>query len=95
MAVSPQHVTLTAATVATLTFDVDFDLLEFINVDGVAPIYYTMDGTTPTTTPTNGTFVLPGVAGYTVTRRPSTGGVSVVKLISTGIPKVSVSGQTK
>lgn len=95
MAVSPQHVTLTAATVATLTFDLDFDFLEFVNVDGVAAVYYTMDGSTPTTTPSNGTYVLPAVIGYTIERRNNTSGVSVVKLISTGIPKVAVAGRLR
>lgn len=95
MAVSPQHVTLVGAAVSTLTFDLDFDFIELINVDGTAAVYYTFDGSAPTTTPNNGTFVLPAVVGYTIERRNNTVGVSVVKLISTGTPKVAVAGRLR
>lgn len=91
MAASPQHVTLVAATVSTLTFDEDFAEVEVMNVDGTAAVYYRFDGVAPVVGAA-GTHVLPAIAGATGIRKPKTSGPTVVKLISAGTPKVSVRG---
>lgn len=83
--------TLVAATVDTVTFTDDVDEIDIINLDGVAAIYYTVDGSTPTVEGAN-TRVLP--SGTLSADRVSARGFSapVVKLISAGIPKYSVEG---
>lgn len=90
MAGSPQHATLVAATVTTFTFDVDYNSVEVLNVDGAAAVYFTVDGTTPAVA-TTGSHVLPAAIGG-LQIFPPTGTVSVVKLISGGTPTVSVRG---
>lgn len=90
MAASPQHATLVADTVTTLTFDQDFDQVEVLNVDGAAEVYFTVGTTAPTVGGT-GCQVLPAAIG--VLEFPvATTGATVVKLISSGTPKVSVRG---
>lgn len=90
MAGSPQHATLVANTVTTLTFDTDFRHVEVTNVDGAAAVYFRFDGTAPTVEGT-GCHVLPAAVG-SVEIEPRTAGVTVCKLISSGTPKVSVRG---
>jgi hypothetical protein len=90
MAASPQHVTLVAATVSTLTFDEDFPQFEITNVDGAAPVYFRFDGVAPTVGGA-GCYVVPATI-TSVRRKPKTSGNSVVKLISSGTPKVAVRG---
>lgn len=90
MAASPQHATLVASTVATMTFDEDFTEVEVTNVDGAAVVYFRFDGTNPVVAAA-GTHVLPAAVG-SVIRKPKTSGVTVVKFISAGTPKVSVRG---
>ena len=90
MAGSPQHATLVAAAVTTLTFDEDYGVVEVLNVDGAAAVYFTVDGSAPAVAQT-GSHVLPAAIGG-VEIEPVTSGVTVVKLISAGTPKVSVRG---
>lgn len=90
MAGSPQHATLVADTVTTLTFDTDFRLVEVVNVDGVAEVYFRFGGTAPTVGGV-GCHVLPAAVG-SVEIEPRTSGATVCKLISAGTPKVSVRG---
>ncbi len=90
MAASPQHATLVANTVTTITFDEDFARIEAVNVDGVAAVYFRCDGVNPVIAAT-GTHVLPAAIG-SVEVQPRTAGPTVVKLISAGTPKVSVRG---
>lgn len=85
-----RHITLVAATVSTVTLDTDYSFLEVVNVTGTASVYFTMDGTTPTVKG-NGTIVLPAAIGG-VEVQPPTSGATVVKLISSGTPDVSVRG---
>jgi hypothetical protein len=94
MAASPQTVTLTATTVATLTYDEDFPEVEVMNVTGSAAVFVRFDGTNPTVGGA-GCHVVPAVAGATITRKPRTSGVTVVKLISSGTPQVSARGITE
>lgn len=90
MAGNPQHATLVASTVATLTFDSDFGIAEVVNVDGAAAVYFTTDNSTPVVAAT-GSHVLPAAIG-SVEVPSDMAGPMVVKLISTGTPKVSVRG---
>lgn len=91
MAASPQHATLVAATVATMTFDLDFPEIEVTNVDGTDIIYFRCGSTAPTVAGA-GSYVVPAIEGATVRMRPQTSGATVVKIISAGTPKVSVRG---
>jgi hypothetical protein len=90
MAGSPQHATLVADTVTTMTFDQDFTRIEVVNVDGAAPVYFRI-GTTSPTVEGIGSHVLPA-AICSVEVDVFTADATVVKLISTGTPKVSVRG---
>lgn len=90
MGASPQHVTLVAGVVSTVTFDADFARIEVTNVDGAAAVYFRMDGVDPVAA-AEGTYVLPAAIGR-IEVPPGTAGVTVVKLISAGTPKVSVRG---
>ncbi len=91
MAASPQHGTLVADTVLTLTFDTNFYRVEVLNVDGVAAVYFTVDGSTPTVAGT-GSHVLPAAIGSLEVADGTSGQGTVVKLFSAGTPKVSVRG---
>lgn len=90
MAASPQHATLVASTVTTLTFDEAYRRVEVLNVDGTAEVYVTTTGTAPTVGGT-GCHVLPAAIS-SVEIPVRTWGGTVVKLISAGTPKVSVRG---
>lgn len=90
MAGSPQHLTLPANTVVTVTFDTDFNEVEVVNVDGIALVYFTVDRSTPAIGGT-GSHVLPAAIGG-LTVKPGTTGATIVKLISPGTPAVSVRG---
>lgn len=90
MAGSPQYATLVAATVTTMTFDKDWDRVEILNLDGAAAVYVTLDGSTPVAD-TTGVHVLPAAIS-SLELEPPTNTNTVVKLISSGTPKVSVRG---
>jgi hypothetical protein len=81
------HKTLVASTVDTVTFSKDCDRVEIVNRDGAAELYFTTDGTSPTVGGNNA-LVLPAAMGSYVTT--AVGGLSVVKLISSGTPAYSV-----
>ena len=91
MAGSPQHATLVASTVTTLTFDKYYTKAVVQSVDGTAAVYFTFDGTTPSVAGT-GSYVLPAAIGSMEIAPIRGAGVLVVKLISSGTPKVSVRG---
>lgn len=85
-----RHITLVANTVSTVTLDSDYDWVEVINRDGAGEVYFTLDGSTPTVAG-NGTLVLPAaISGVEMEYNRTT--AAVVKLISSGTPKVSVRG---
>ena len=88
---SPHHLTLVAATVATVEFTQNFGRIEVLNRDGAAEVYFTVDGSTPTVGGDN-CQVLPAAIGYLTVDDGTRGVPSVVKLISAGTPKVSVRG---
>lgn len=87
---NPQHLVLTANTVATFTLDKDFDVAEVASLDGAARLTFTVDGSTPTVDG-NGGYVLPATI---CSRQVTVQGASatVVKVISSGTPLVSVIG---
>lgn len=59
---NPQHVTLTAGVVATITLDAYASTVEIVNVDGAAEVYATVDRSTPVVG-ANGCWVLPAAIG--------------------------------
>jgi hypothetical protein len=85
-----RHVTLTAATVATITLDGDYDNVEIINVDGAAAAYFTADGSTPAVGAT-GSIVLPAAING-LSLQPYGSGPTTIKVISAGTPRISVRG---
>lgn len=90
MAPSPQHATLTAGVVTTLTFDGDFQNVEVTNVDGAAAIYFTTNGVNPAVEGVGSQVVVAGMGAFTEARAGIGDQSNVVKLISAGGPKVSV-----
>lgn len=90
MAGSPQHATLVADTVTTMTFDQDFTRIEVVNVDGADAVYFRVGATAPAVAAT-GSHVLPAAVGA-LEVDVHTAGNTVVKLISAGTPKVSARG---
>ena len=91
MAANPQTVTLVAATVATLTFDVDFSEVEVTNVDGADVVYLRFDGVAPVSKAA-ANYMVPAIEGASAKFKPKTNANTVVKLISAGTPTVHVRG---
>ena len=86
--IGAHEVTLVANVVETFTFRADVDAVEILSHDGAAPIYVTLDGTAPTVRGAT-TFVVPAAMGSSVLA-PRTAGPTIVRLISSGTPTVSV-----
>lgn len=85
----PQHVTLTADEVEIVTLARDANKITVVNVDGAAAVYFNINTATDPTVGGDGCWVLP--AAISAVDVPVTGaGNTVVKLISTGTPAVSV-----
>lgn len=86
-----RHITLVAATPATVVLELGRDegQIEVINVDGLASIYFTVNGSTPTVEGDD-TYVLPAAIGSVAVASHAVSGTHTVKLISAGTPKVSV-----
>lgn len=79
---------LAANTVDTVTFPEDLDRVEVVG-DGIAALYFTVDGSTPTVAG-DATLNLPiGAVAVREVGVP-TAGKTIVKLISAGTPKYSV-----
>jgi hypothetical protein len=87
---SPQHLTLAANTVATVTFDDDFPAVEVTNVDGAARVYFRADKTNPGVAAT-GSHVIPAAIGSLSVPAPTTGATEV-RLIASAACAVSVRG---
>lgn len=79
-----------ADTPAVLTFDQDFNVIEVVNVDGAAAVYFRVGATNPTVAG-EGSHVLPA-AICSMELPVYTAGATVVRLVSAGTPKVSVRG---
>lgn len=80
--------TLVANTVDVVTVTPSVRQIEILS-DGIAAIYVTIDGSTPTVSGSNTIKVPSGSASSTVVDTPATLG-EVVQLISSGTPKYSV-----
>lgn len=80
--------TLAAGTVDTVNFADDLQFVTVIS-DGAAPIFYTLDGSTPTVNGGN-CFLMPEGAVSADTRDVWQAGATVVKLISAGAATYSV-----
>ena len=81
--------TLSAATVDTVTLSRPGSKVEVLNHDGVAAIYFTVDGSTPTVAGA-ATYVIPAAAGALEVNAEDAQPPTVVKLISAGTPTYSV-----
>ena len=84
-------VTLTADTVSTFTLDGDYDTVEVLNGDGAAEVFFTVDGADPTVDGA-GCYYLPAAIGALAVENRASGAAPVVKVISSGTPKVAVRG---
>lgn len=84
-----QHLTLVAATVATVNFSANASRIEVMSRDGAAEVFFTTDGSTPTVNGAN-TICLAAAVGAVEVADETSGQNTVVKLISVGTPKVSV-----
>ncbi|GAA0632324.1 hypothetical protein GCM10010174_61710 [Kutzneria viridogrisea] len=85
--IGAHNLTLTANTVTEVDFADDVDTVEVLS-DGTAPVYVTVDGSSPTVGGAN-CYLLPAAIGAKELHPPTAGG-TVVKLISAGTPTVSV-----
>lgn len=90
MSGSPQTATLVASTVKTFTLDKDYSEVEVSIVENPAVVWWRTDGQAPVAM-ADGCQVLPAVLSF-ATARPGTSGPTVVKVLSTGTPTVSVRG---
>lgn len=91
MAGTPQHVTLTAGQVETVTFTGVRDReVEVLLVADPAPVYVRVDGQDPAAEG-EGSFVVAGGVGAFVRLRVASAGDTQVRLVSEGTPKVAVS----
>ncbi len=86
---SVRHATLVAATVSTVNLTTNGSRIEVVNLDGAAAVYFTTDGSTPTVAG-NDCHVLPAAISAVEVADETAGTNSVVKLISSGTPTVSV-----
>lgn len=87
---SPRTVTLAAGTVATVLLDRDYQAIELLNVTGTAAVWFRLDGRDPAAG-ASGAGVLP--AAIWRTEVPDLwAGNTIIKLISSGTPMVSIRG---
>jgi hypothetical protein len=84
-------VTLTADTVTTFTLDGDYNSVEILNGDGAAEVFVRLDGINPTVDGA-GCNYLPAAIGALALDLPFGDTTDVVKVISSGTPKVAVRG---
>lgn len=78
-------VTLTASAVQIVNFAEDIQSVEVYS-DGIAPVWWTCDGTTPAV---GVGYYIPAVVGVD-SRQPRVSGTTSVRLFSTGTPTVRV-----
>lgn len=81
--------TLTQDVIETVTFPADVDAVEVLNIDGLASLYFTVDGRDPVVGG-NHCWALPAGAPSSLAVDVPTAGRSVVKLISSSQARFSV-----
>ncbi|MEK9524017.1 hypothetical protein MIU24_32290 [Streptomyces venezuelae] len=81
-------VVLQPGQVTSFRFPDDVNEVEVLSHDGAAPVYFTVDGSEPSVEG-RGSRVLPAAISSAQVE-PPTAGPTVVKLVSSGSPKVSV-----
>lgn len=90
-----KHATMAAAATAESVTLTDLATkrgeVEVVNRDGVASIFFTVDGTTPTVLGDD-CYVLPAAVGSLIVNSPKDV-AAVVKIVSDGTPQYSVQGQ--
>lgn len=82
-------ISLVGSAVDTVTCVDVWDVVKIVNISGASPIYATTDGTAPTVAGAN-TYLVPGIAGASISVARGTTGSTTVKLISSGTPSYSV-----
>lgn len=94
-AIKAKHGTLVAATVATVTFAKDYPVVMVTHrsPSNTNPIYFTVDGSTPTAAGDDTFVVMPGGWRSVVASTDQADSSTVVKLISAGTPDYSVEGE--
>lgn len=94
-AIKAKHGTLTAATVATVTFAADYRVVMVTHRSSsdTNPIYFTVDGSTPTVAGDDTFVCMPGGWRSVASQNDNSDGSTVIKLISTGTPAYSVEGE--
>jgi hypothetical protein len=85
------HVTLVANTVTTVTLAQEQEQIGIVNRSGSAEVYFTVDGTTPTVGGDD-CWVMPAMIGMMTTGLVEGPPITVIKMISSGTPTVSVVG---
>lgn len=86
--VAAHSVTLAANQVSTISFTDNISAVDVIS-DGAAPVYYTVDGSTPTIGGANCYLIPAGLTGIDTrdtTNSAGAGTLDVVKVISTCVP---------
>jgi len=84
------EITLTAGTIEAFVFEGDVTAVEVFSHDGAAIVYATIDGSTPVVRGAK-SLAIPAAQGGTIFAPPGYRGRFVVKLISEGTPKMTVS----
>lgn len=83
------HFVLEANVVTSVIFEADLDLVEVVSRDGAGEVWYTVDGATPAVG-SKFSYVLPNGAVGSDERPTGVGGPTVIRLLSTGTPALSV-----
>jgi hypothetical protein len=89
---SPQTTTLAAGVVKTITFSVNYGIVEVLNATGTSAIYFRTDGVDPTVGG-DGCEVVPAAIGSLKVADRGAGAPTEVRIISAGTPQVSVRGE--
>lgn len=87
-----KHGTLAADTADVITLDGDYRQVEVVNRDGVAEIFFTVDGPDPAVEGDNNHMLPAAIGGVVVPANEALGYPTQVKLISSGAPRYTVRG---
>lgn len=84
-----KYATLSNGSVSQIAMTTKTSRVQVVNVTGSVAVYFRVDGTNPTVAGDN-TYVLPAVAGASVTVDVDIDSLPVVKFIAAGTPVVGV-----